>query len=109
MVPLARLVITANQIREAGDASSRSLSLQSMRCILSLVWRWATPFVLGLSACATDGPSNVYRKPGGTQATYDKDIADCQRNATSRQNESRQDSINRCMMSKGWIVTRERT
>ena len=54
------------------------------------------------------GPSNVYRKPGGTQATYDKDIADCQRNATSGQNESKQDAINRCMMSKGWIVTRER-
>ena len=65
-------------------------SLHSMRYILNLVFLWATPLVLALSACATDGPSNVYRKPGGTQATYDKDIADCQRNATSGQNESKQ-------------------
>jgi len=79
-----------------------------MRYILNLACLWATPLVLALSACVTDGPSNVYRKPGGTQATYDKDIADCQRNATSGQNESKQDAINRCMMSKGWIVTRER-
>ena len=89
------------------DSQTQSFAA-SMRYFLGLVWRWATPLVLGLSACATDGPSNVYRKPGGTQATYDKDIADCQRNATPRQNESKQDTINRCMMSKGWIVTRER-
>jgi hypothetical protein len=67
----------------------------------------AAPLVLGLTACATDGQSNVYRKPGATEATYEKDISDCQRNATSWRSESRQDTINRCMMGKGWIVTRE--
>ena len=69
---------------------------------------WAAPLLFGLTACATDEPSNVYRKPGATQATYEKDLSDCQRNATSGQSESKQDMINRCMMGKGWIVTRER-
>jgi len=68
---------------------------------------WAAQLLIALTACATDERSNVYRKPGATQATYDKDISDCERNATSRQGESKQDTTNRCMMGKGWIVTRE--
>jgi hypothetical protein len=69
---------------------------------------WAAPLLIALTACATDERSNVYRKAGATQAMYDKDISDCERNATSRQGESKQDTTNRCMMGKGWIVTRER-
>jgi hypothetical protein len=83
-------------------------SLHPIRYIRSLVTLWAAPLILGLTACATDGPSNVYRKSGATQATYDKDISDCERNATSGRSESKGDLINRCMMSKGWIVTKER-
>jgi hypothetical protein len=69
---------------------------------------WAALLLSALTACAADGPSNVYRKPGATQATYEEDILDCRRNATSVQGESKEDTTNRCMMGKGWIVTRER-
>jgi len=84
-------------------------SLQPACVSAVFLFVWAAPLLLGLTACATDGPSNVYRKPGADQATYEKDISDCQRNATSQQGESKQDTTNRCMMGKGWIVTRERS
>ena len=77
-------------------------------CATVFLCSWAAPLLVALTACATDGPSNVYRKPGATQEMYEKDISDCQRTATSGQSESKQDMTNRCMMGRGWIVTRER-
>jgi hypothetical protein len=82
--------------------------VQPESCIRGVVSLRVALWLVALTACATDGPSNVYRKPGATQAMYDKDISDCEHTATSRPGEPKGDRTNRCMMGKGWIVTRER-
>lgn len=50
----------------------------------------------------------VYRKPGATEAMYDREIYECQRDAAPVQDLIlKRDMINSCMKVKGWTATME--